>query len=109
MEGKPAMITRFEMWQYKQDEDVNKEELVHNIGYSLKALVGSAQGLVNTELICSNGKSSHDIMIVTTFENEEDLLAFEEDGAYEVFGDVYLSPYFTKRAVVDKEATSEDN
>lgn len=97
------MITRYEMWQFSPGIEVDVPKLLHNIGYNLKALVGAARGLVSIDLIISNGKSSHDIMIVSTFDNEEEMLGFEEDGAYEVIAAVYLEPYFKNRSVVDVE------
>ncbi|MDD3026678.1 MAG: hypothetical protein PHI41_01270 [Erysipelotrichaceae bacterium] len=97
------MITRYEMWRFSSGKEVDMPELLHNIGYNLKALVGVAHGVVTTDLIISNGKSSHDIMIVSTFDNEKEMLSFEEDGAYEVFAAVYLEPYFNNRSVLDVE------
>lgn len=96
------MVTRYEMWQYSPKDDVEKSQLLHNISYNLKALVGVVPGLIATQLICSNEKSSHDILIVTSFEKSVDLDNYDQDGAYQVFAAVYLEPYFQSRAVVDK-------
>ncbi len=83
------MLKRYTMWKIT-DDVTDRDLLMHNLDYNLKALVGVAEGLESVKLVKGLTGTSHDIMIVSEFADEIALANFKADIAYNLFAQVYI-------------------
>lgn len=93
------MIKRYIMWKIREDVK-DRDLLMHNLDYNLKALVGVAAGLESVNLVKGLAGTSHDIMIVSEFADEEALKNFNDDIAYSVFSQVYIHENLTNPSIL---------
>lgn len=97
------MVHHIVMWKFKPEiEDNQKPELKKAMAENLAALVGKVPGLLTVEFVENPIPSStHDIALVTTLENAEDIAVYAKHPDHVYVADTYVRPYVTERACLD--------
>ena len=97
------MVKHMIIWKIK-DEYNNKDSIRENVKRELEALEGKIEGLVEMKIIISPlSHSSGDLMMNSTFENEEALKAYQKHPLHCHVADTYVRPYMCQRLSLDYE------
>ena len=99
------MVHHIVMWKFKSEiEEAKKPELKKAMAENLAALVGKVPGLLTVEFVENPIPSStHDIALVTTLEQAEDIAVYAKHPDHVHVADTYVRPYVTERACLDYE------
>ncbi len=99
------MVHHIVMWKFKPEiEEERKPELKKAMKENLCSLVGKVPGLLTVDFIEQPLPSStHDIALVTTLANAEDIAAYAVHPAHTAVADTYIRPFVTERACLDYE------
>ncbi|MBQ8803522.1 MAG: Dabb family protein [Tyzzerella sp.] len=97
------MVHHIVMWKFKPEiEESQKPEIKEAMSKELKALVGRVPGLLTVEFVEEPIPSStHEIALVTTLENAEDIAVYATHPEHVRVADTYIRPYVTERACLD--------
>ncbi len=97
------MVHHIVMWKFKSEiEEERKADLKKAMAENLAALVGQVPGLLTVEFVENPIPSStHDIALVTTLEQEEDIAVYAKHPTHVHVADTYVRPYVTERACLD--------
>ena len=97
------MLCHVIIWKLKSSlSESEKAEIRKNAKKNLEALVGQIPGLISmrieTEGIAS---STGDMMLLSSFEKEEDFIAYKTHPAHVHAADTYVRPYTEQRSAFD--------
>ena len=97
------MVHHIVMWKFKPEiEDNKKPEIKKAMAENLQALVGKVPGLLTVEFVDDPlSSSTHDIALVTTLENAEDIKNYATHPEHIYVADTYVRPFVTERACLD--------
>ena len=97
------MVKHIILWQLK-DELSGEEELKvkKEIKEGLESLVGKIPGLIDVKVQTEGLSTSNaDVMLDSTFENEDALKKYAIHPDHVYVADTYVRPYVTERACLD--------
>lgn len=100
------MVKHIILWTLKSDlSDKEKENVKKDIKDGLESLKGKIPGLVDIKVISSRRLSSStaDLMLDSTFENEEDLRFYSKHPAHVAVADSKVRPFTSVRSCLDFE------
>lgn len=97
------MVNHIVMWNFKPEvEEQKKPELKKAMKLHLESLAGKVPGLVTVKFVEEPLPSStHDIALVTTFEQAGDIEVYAVHPEHVKAADTYVRPYVTDRACLD--------
>ncbi len=99
------MVHHIVMWKFKEEiPEEKKPELKAAMAEQFAGLTGKIPGLVSIrfvgELIPS---STHEMALVTTFEQASDIAVYAKHPAHVAVADTYVRPFVRDRACLDYE------
>ncbi|MDO4439342.1 MAG: Dabb family protein [Eubacteriales bacterium] len=97
------MYTHVVMWRFKPEiADSEKEELLKNMKTNLESLCGKVPGLLSVKFIEKPlPGTTHEMALVTTHENAEDIKAYGEHPAHLEVANTFVRPYTCDRACLN--------
>ncbi len=97
------MVNHIVMWKFKPEiEEARKPALKKAMNEQLSGLVGKVPGLMTVEFVeCPLSSSTHDIALVTTLENAEDIAVYASHPDHVYVADNFVRPYVMERACLD--------
>lgn len=97
------MVHHIVMWNFKTEiEESQKDAIKQAMKENLKGLVGKVPGLLTVEFVENPiSSSTHDIALVTTLENAEDIAIYAKHPEHVRVADTYVRPYVQDRACLD--------
>lgn len=99
------MVHHIVMWNFKEEvAEADRSQIIQNMETALTGLVGQVPGLLTVKLIKQPlASSTHDIALVTTMENAEDVTVYATHPAHVAAADTYVRPYVCNRSCLDYE------
>ena len=100
------MVKHIILWTLKAElSDNEKENVKKNIKDGLESLKGKISGLVDIKVISSRRllSSTADLMLDSTFENEEALGFYSKHPAHVAVADSKVRPFTSERSCLDFE------
>ena len=97
------MVKHIIIWTLKEELSTEEKSVIkRNIKTNLEALVGIIDGLISVKVQIENLSSSNgDIMLDSTFENEEALKAYAIHPEHIAVADRDVRPFTSTRSCVD--------
>ena len=99
------MVKHIILWTLKEMSDSEKESVKAGIKEGLEGLKGRVPGLVDIKVITSGrlASSTADLMLDSTFENEEALKDYSKHPEHVAVADSKVRPYTASRSCLDFE------
>ena len=99
------MVKHIILWQLKDElSDIQKEEVKEEIKTGLEALKVKIPGLIDIKVVVNPLTSSNaDVMLDSTFENEEGLRGYAVHPAHVAVADDKVRPFIRTRVCIDFE------
>ena len=99
------MVKHIILWTLKEMTNSEKESVKAGIKEGLEGLKGKVPGLVDIKVITSGrlASSTADLMLDSTFENEETLKGYSKHPEHVAVADSKVRPYTASRACLDFE------
>ena len=99
------MVKHIILWTLKEMSDSEKESVKTGIKAGLEGLTGKVPGLVDIKVITSGrlASSTADLMLDSTFENEEALKDYSKHPEHVAVADSKVRPYTASRSCLDFE------
>lgn len=99
------MVKHIILWKLSEElPDSRKEEVRIGIKKNLEDLCGKIPGLVSMRInINALSSSNTDVMMDSTFENEEVLKAYQNHPEHVKVADTFVRPYTVARSCMDYE------
>lgn len=99
------MVKHIILWTLKDMADADKAKVKADIKTSLEALQGKIPGLVEIKVIIDGrlASSTADLMLDTTFENEDALKGYAKHPDHVAAADTYVRPFTAIRSCLDYE------
>ena len=99
------MVYHIVMWNFKDEiEEDKKATLQAEMAKQLEGLVGKVPGLLSAKFVATPlATSTHDMALVTTLENAEDVKVYGSHPDHVAVADKYVRPYVCNRACLDYE------
>lgn len=102
------MVKHIILWQLKEMTEQEKQEVKKGIKASLENLQGKIPGLVDIKVNAEGLASSNaDVMLDSTFENEEALKGYSVHPEHVKVADSKVRPYTAVRVCMDYEVSGE--
>ena len=102
------MVKHIILWQLKEMTEQEKQEVKQGIKASLENLQGKIPGLVDIKVNAEGLASSNaDVMLDSTFENEEALKGYSVHPEHVKVADSKVRPYTAVRVCMDYEVSGE--
>lgn len=91
------------MWQFKEEiKEEDRAELKKNMKEHLENLVGVVPGLLKVEFVVEPiSSSTHDMALVTEFDEVESIKGYSVHPAHVKVADTYVRPYVRNRVCLD--------
>ncbi len=99
------MVKHIILWNLKEEfDEKRKEEIKKGIKENLEGLKGKIPGLLEIKVITECLESSNvDVMLDSSFENEEALKNYAVHPEHVFVADTFVRPYTAKRSCIDFE------
>ncbi|MBQ2901584.1 MAG: Dabb family protein [Agathobacter sp.] len=99
------MVHHIVMWNFKDEiEEEKKATLQAEMAKHLEGLVGKVPGLLSAKFVVAPlTTSTHDMALVTTLENAEDVKVYGSHPDHVAVANKYVRPYVCNRACLDYE------
>ena len=99
------MVKHIILWTLKEMNDSEKESVKAGIKEGLEGLKGKIKGLVDIKVITRGrlASSTADLMLDSTFENEEALKGYSKHPEHVAVADSKVRPYTASRSCLDFE------
>ncbi|MBQ0043356.1 MAG: Dabb family protein [Lachnospiraceae bacterium] len=99
------MVKHVILWNLKDEySQQQKEEIKAGIKAGLEGLQGQIPGLIDIQVnICALESSNADLMLDSSFENEESLKGYSVHPAHVAVADSKVRPYTKSRVCLDYE------
>ncbi len=102
------MVKHIILWQLKEMTEQEKKEVKQGIKAGLESLQGKIPGLVDIKVNAEGlGSSNADVMLDSTFENEESLKGYSVHPEHVKVADSKVRPYTAVRVCMDYEVSGE--
>ncbi|MCI5641033.1 MAG: Dabb family protein [Lachnospiraceae bacterium] len=102
------MVKHIILWQLKEMTEQEKQEVKQGIKAGLESLQGKIPGLVDIKVNAEGLASSNaDVMLDSTFENEESLKGYSVHPEHVKVADSKVRPYTAVRVCMDYEVSGE--
>lgn len=99
------MVKHIILWNLDEKlSSFEKEKIKKDIKTNLEGLMGKIPGLLDIKVnICGLSSSTADLMLDSSFENEEALKNYSKHPAHTAVADTYVRPYTVLRSCLDYE------
>ena len=98
------MVKHIILWKLKEMPEAEAELVKANAKAALEALAGRIDGLVDIKVITEALPSSNaDMMLDSTFESEEALLAYRDHPLHKEAANTFVRPFYAERFCLDHE------
>lgn len=99
------MVKHIILWKLNEElQGSRKEEVRIDIKKNLEGLCGKIPGLVSMKInINALSSSNADVMMDSTFEDEEALKAYQKHPEHVKVADTFVRPYIVARSCMDYE------
>lgn len=102
------MVKHIILWQLKEMTEQEKQEVKQGIKAGLESLQGKIPGLVDIKVNAEGLASSNaDVMLDSTFENEESLKGYSVHPEHVKVADSKVRPYTAVRVCMDYEVSGK--
>ncbi|MBK5200632.1 MAG: Dabb family protein [Spirochaetaceae bacterium] len=100
------MVKHIVMWNFKESvKEEEKETIKSNMKKNLEGLLGDIPGLLEISFVKTPlDGSSHEIALVTEFDNEESKKGYGVHPSHVKIANTFVRPYTTNRACLDYQA-----
>jgi len=97
------MVKHIVMWKLKEEIAENDRATIkNNVKKNLEGLVGKVPGLVEATVIIEPlSSSTHDMILTSDFDSEDDLKAYKNHPAHVEVADTFVRPYTCERGCYD--------
>lgn len=99
------MVHHIVMWKFREEiTEERRPELKAAMAEHLCALVGQVPGLLSARFVEQPiSSSTHDMALVTTFEQASDIAGYSVHSAHVAVADTFVRPFVCNRACLDYE------
>ena len=97
------MVKHIILWKIKEEKTAEeKQQIKENVKKGLEGLLGQVPGLTECHVqIEALASSTADILLVSTFTDEEALTAYKTHSAHVEVADTYVRPFMEVRMCLD--------